>query len=122
MGSIAGYMMARLCYQGCLAIFREARLSEDEARRIAAFCRESQRHMKELRTDIDKYISAVTAHRAEEHTTLFHNLDMATEADNTLLACDALAAYALALGKELQFSGFDDFDEFMRTDETKLLI
>ncbi len=121
-GSIAGYMMARLCYQGCLSIFREARLAEDEARRIAAFCHESQRHMKELRAEIDKYISALTAHRAEAHATLFHSLDMATEADNTLLACDALATYALSLGKELQFSNFDDFDEFMRADDTKLLI
>ena len=121
-GSIAGYMMARLCYQGCLSIFKETHLSEDETRRISVFCHESQRLMKELRSKIKEEIFAIKKDRAEAHTALFHNLDIATETDDILLACDALASYALSLGKELQFSGFDEFDEFMRTDNNKLII
>ena len=73
-GSVAGFLLAAMVYQSCMEMFKEARLSRKEAKRLAALGYEAVQLMErerqaleddlaelshEQRADIDQYFSAV---------------------------------------------------------------
>ena len=73
-GSVAGFLLAAMVYQSCLEMFKEARLSRNETKRLAALGHQAVQFMererlaleddlaelsREQRADLDQYFTAV---------------------------------------------------------------
>jgi hypothetical protein len=121
-GSVAGYMLAATVYQSCIAVFKEARLAEEEADRVVALCEQAAKIMDQQREQFESELSAYLGERQLAFDGAFEAIDQALVADQPDKAVQALSSLAGLCGRRLQFADFQDFDTFMTESEAPLVL
>ena len=117
-GSTAGYLLATSVYQSCIAVFKEARLAEEEAKRVVALCVEAVKVMDEQR---ERFEAALAGHLDERRLAFnesFDAIDRALDADQPNDAILALGDLTMRFGHELRLARFEDFDKCMTETDT----
>lgn len=117
-GSLVGYMLASNVYQTCIDTFKNMKLREDEATRLISLYDESIRVMKEERRNFEKYMEARLDRNYKQFKKIVYILDEGIRNDDLSSCLFGMSDLANYFGKELKYSNFADFDNFMKTDET----
>ncbi len=99
----AGYLLANFAYQSCIAIFRQARLTEAQSERIIAICEESIQQMRTRRAEFERWFEQEQQIRNDAFSACFESIDIALNNDNHGQAVSALADFADLFGKKLKF-------------------
>lgn len=112
-GSIAGYVAASSVYQASIEIFRKASLTEEEADRVVALCREAERALDEQRELLEARLDACLDERREVFDDCFRAMDAARATERPDRAIESLSILVATCGRELRLATFEEFDEFM---------
>ena len=112
-GSVVGYMLAASVYQSCVAVFQEAKLAEEEAKRVVALCEEAARAMDEKGRQFEARLATYLNDRRVSFDKHFKQIDDALFADDHKRAIRGLSGLARSFGRELRLAKFEDFQEFM---------
>jgi hypothetical protein len=118
----AGYLIANFAYQSCIAIFRQAKLTEKESERIIAIYEEAIQQMQIRRAEFEKWFEEELQGRREDFSACFDAIDNALINDDPGKAVFALADFATLFGKKLNFETFDEFDDFMGSSDEPLML
>jgi len=118
----AGYFIANFAYQSTMAILKGAKLAKKEALIIENISNEACKKMKNFREDFQNDLERYLVKKEQVFNALFKNIDNYINRENYYGATEALACFAGSYGKVLKLSQFDDFDEFMSDNTTKLVI
>ena len=121
-GSLAGYMIVSSIYQSCVAIFNNAKLAKKEAVRVIALCEEACRQMQQQRQEFEILLNQAIEFRREQFADCFAAIDAGLDVDDPEATTFALANFAALLGKNIQFQSFDEFDEFMKDEDSVLIL
>lgn len=114
-GSVVGYMAMSWVYQSSLAILQRARLAEEEAYRVIAFCTEATRAMDRQREVFEGRLETWLTRREEAFQACLKSIDDALVDDEVEDTVEALACLAGMTGRALRFKGFEEFDQFMQS-------
>lgn len=118
----AGYLIANFAYQSCIAIFRQAKLTEEQSERIIAIYEEAIRQMQIRRAEFEKRFEEELRGRREDFSACFDSIDKALINDDPGKAVFALADFAALFGKSLRFETFEEFDDFMSSSDEPLVL
>jgi len=118
----AGYLIANFAYQSCIAIFRQAKLTEKESERIIAIYEEAIQQMQIRRAEFEKWFEEELQGRREDFSACFDSIDNALINDDPGKAVFALADFATLFGKKLRFETFEEFDDFMSSSDEPLVL
>jgi len=118
----AGYLLANFAYQSCIAIFKQARLTEAQSERIIAICEEAVQQMRIRRAEFEKWFEQERQIRNDAFSACFESIDSALNNDDPGKAVYALADFADLFGKKLKFETFEEFDDFMSNSDEPLLL
>lgn len=118
--SIGGYLLSSSVYQSCIAVFREARLREEEAERIVFLCEAACRRMREQREEFEREFERSFRERQSRFRACFAAMDEAFDEGDPDKAVVALGAFASMFGKDLRYGKFEEFDRFMTEDTQPL--
>lgn len=121
-GSIAGYVLAATVYRSCIAVFREARLAEEEADRIVALCGHAVHVMDQRREQMERMRAACLDARGAAVAGYLDAIDEALVANRPDEAGRVLDDLAAMCGKRLRFRDFEDFDRFMTESDAPLVL
>jgi hypothetical protein len=116
-GSLAGYMIASNIYQTCISIFRQAKLTEIQSQKVIAFCENAIAEMKKQREEFEQLVESELNLRQEKFDEQFRHIDFYFNSGDAAGTVMALTGFVAILGKELKFENFEEFDDFMLTDE-----
>lgn len=117
-GSLAGYMLSSYVYQTCIDTFKYAQLCEEEVYRLIELYDESIRLMAHERANFELYIRLRLAKNEKQFSDVIHIIENGN-IDNDIGNCiDGMTKLANYLGKDLKYSNFEDFDVFMKSDES----
>lgn len=119
-GSVAGYLVASNVYQSCLAIFKDASLSEEEAARIVAFSKAACEQMKIQRQQFESMFEERLNARRNEFNRIFSRIDASINNNNneTIIA---LSDFTMLFGENLKMQDFNEFNTFMKGNEDLIL-
>ena len=120
-GASVGYFVGNMLHQsGLIALGDSQIVREAKERReaVQTFCKTLVPEIKKSRIQLEQYIRKYFSDRKEEFEQAFNMLD------NSLIEWDpdkfvaGLERINNQFGASLQFKTFDEFDEFMKSDET----
>lgn len=121
-GSVAGYLLASHVYNSSVSILRNARLAEEQSAKIVALCDEACREMEAQRKEFEVFIEKNLRARHEQFTSCLEAVDMGLSSESPEVTTLALADFAALIGRELRYSAFGEFDNFMMTTGETLVI
>ena len=119
-GSTAGYFVANTTYQSTLAILKEADLAEEEAARAIALSEEACELMRIQRLEFEEHFEAVTNRRAEAFRSHFDRIDESMREGDVNMVVSQLSDFAVDLGGELRYADFQEFHQFMSSNDGPL--
>ncbi|NER39852.1 MAG: hypothetical protein F6J93_38955 [Oscillatoria sp. SIO1A7] len=121
-GSVGGYLLAASLYQSTTAIFKEARLTEEQARKVIEIKRASRFAMTEQREEFERAFKKSFDRAELEVLGCLDEIDNAFGAIDPEAATRALADFAVLFKKKLPFATFEEFDDFMRDGDRSLVL
>jgi hypothetical protein len=121
-GSVAGYLLASSVYNSCLSILKQARLADEESARTVALCDEACLQMETQRREFEIFIWTNLAVRREQFANCLDSIDRGLSSESPEVTTLALAEFAALFGRELKYSTFVEFDNFMITTDENLVI
>ncbi len=119
-GSMAGYYIGNILHQSGLIALGDAQVvKEAKARRknIEAMCLSLIPQMRQERIELEKGLDKYFSERSVAFNELFNQLDEALTEWNPNKFVSGLENINNQFGKTLQFKTFEEFDEFMESDE-----
>ena len=120
-GGIVGYLLSSQVYQSCLAVFKGARLAEEEALRVVALCNRAVRDLYVRRARFEEWVASCLGNRQATFDRCFTAIDdalLTNQPDNCVRALGDLVS---TCGQTLQFGSFQDFDRFMTKTKNPLI-
>ena len=121
-GSVVGYMLSASVYQSCVAIFREAKLAEEEAGRVEALCEEAANAMDRQRREFEGQLATYLKVRQSSFDKHFRRIDSALLSNDHVGAIGGLSGLTRTFGRELQLGKFEDFRESMMESKEPLVL
>ena len=121
-GSVAGYLIATAVYQSCIAVFKEARLAEEEAARVVTLCAEAVKVMDEQRSAFEAKLESALGEQQTHFEASFKAIDKALKTDTPGDTVQALSYLMAICGRELHLARFTDFDRFMTESDAPLVL
>ena len=121
-GGIVGYLLSSQVYQSCLAVFKGARLAEEEALRVVALCNWAVRDLYGRRARFEEWVASCLGNRQATFDRCFTAIDdalLTNQPDNCVRALGDLVS---TCGQTLQFGSFQDFDRFMIKTKNPLIV
>ncbi|RSK28804.1 hypothetical protein EJF36_19055 [Bacillus sp. HMF5848] len=118
MGSLAGYMLATHVYQSCIAIFKSAKLAEDEAERVIALLNEAIREMQTQRELFEKNVKEHLQSQRKMFQKCFNDIEIGLETGNPVQVINVLEQFTATFGKQLKLTNFEEFDRYMKKNDT----
>jgi hypothetical protein len=118
MGSVAGYMLATHVYQNCIAIFKSAKLAEEEADRLVALLNESIEQMKQQRALFEQYVEEQLKVKSNHYKKCFKAIESGLESGNPTDVVQGLQEFTGAFGHQLKLVTFEEFDDYMKKNDT----
>ena len=112
-GGIAGYLLSSHVYQSCIAVFRNARLAEEDAERVVALSQQAVEAMRQQRRQIENRLAAYLDKRQERLDRYFDEIDHAILTKQPEDAVQALGGLVSASGLKPLFRDFQEFDRCM---------
>ena len=116
-GGMLGYALSSASYSTLVNSLKEAKLAHEERLIIEAACEEHITYIKECRKEIENVISQYLTTNIEIFNTAFINMNDALQigdVDGFITSTNNLRG---ALGKEISYNTFEEFDKLMQTDE-----
>lgn len=120
-GGMIGYTMSSIFYRSSLEAFQEAKVAEQNYQIIKVQCEEARRRMLEYQTELQVLFDAHMENMKIQLDDCFACMDRATEVESVDDFFEAANRLGRFLGKTLQFSNMQEFDDFMLSDETLIL-
>lgn len=119
--TIAGYLLANAAYQSCMAISKDAKITEEKAEKICKVLAEATEEMKRQRDEFEKHVQEKLKSTQTAIVRSFQAIDMTLKknrADETLIA---LRDFMQMFGRQLKFENYEDFDDFMQSTDRLVL-
>lgn len=120
-GSMAGYLAASNVYQTCMEIIKNGKLQEEEARRIIALCEAASAEMRRQRVEFEINMEAKLQLNKRNFDTFLSQIDRGLFEMDHKKCLNGVVAFADYLGHELKLAKFEDFDQYMKTDNDLVL-
>ena len=120
-GASVGYFVGNMLHQsGLIALGDSQIVREAKERReaVQTFCKTLVPEIKKSRIQLEQYIRKYFSDRKEEFEQAFNMLDNSLIEWNPDKFVAGLERINNQFGASLQFKTFDEFDEFMKSDET----
>lgn len=121
-GSLASYLLAATTYQPCLAILHQVQLAKEECLRVVALCEDARLTLMAQREILMRSLQGHLAAHDREMATSFVRIDSALAAHDHEETITALSEVAALWGRKLDLRPFDEFESFMRTSSSKLVL
>lgn len=116
-GGMLGYALSSASYSTLVNSLKEAKLAHEERLIIEAACEEHIAYIKECRKEIENVISQYLTTNIEIFNTAFINMNDALQIGNVDGFITSTNNLRGALGKEISYNTFEEFDKLMQTDE-----
>ncbi len=120
-GSMIGYMASSMLYGAVLTQFDKEDLARERAEQTHAFCEAAIKEMRRQRLEFEQKSSALLKNRAKAIMAGFAMIDEAILSSDFDRLSNGLNTIAQSFGRELQFTTFKEFDDFMNSDESFVL-
>ena len=120
-GSIVGYMASSMLYGAVLTQFDKEDLARAMAEQTHAFCEAAIKEMRRQRLEFEQKASELLKNRAAAIMAGFALIDKAVINSDFDGLSRGLNTIAQSFGRELQFTTFKEFDDFMNSDESFVL-
>jgi len=118
--TIAGYLLANAAYQSCIAISKDAKLTEENAKKIRQVLEEATEQMRTQREEFERQVEERLKSNQVAISESFKAIDISLKKNRTDETLIALSDFAQMFGKQLRFKNFKDFDDFMQSSERLL--
>ena len=82
-GSVAGFLLAAMVYQSCLEMFKEARLSRNETKRLAALGRQAVQFMERERQALEDNLAELSREQHDDLDQYFTAVELALLTDQS---------------------------------------
>jgi len=119
--AFAGYLIGSACYNACKTVLKEAKLAEEEQKRIELLCEEAMEELNNLETQMHNLYKKKITKRKDEFALMMRNLNRTFELDDYESHVNVLVLFSKFAGESLQMIKFEDFNEFMLSDTSLLL-
>ncbi len=119
--AFAGYLIGSACFSSCKAVLREAKLAEEEQRRIELVCTEAMYELERLEQQMRELYQERVANRIDYFSLLMKDVRSAYELDDYNMHVKTLVALSAFTGESLQMTEFNEFDQFMGSEEALIL-
>ena len=106
----------------CIAIWRNARLAEEEADRVVALCEQAVMSLDQQRESFEAALNEQLIERQARFDGFFKEIDEALAADRADDAIFALSGLVASCGREPEFVNFEEFKASMRESDKPLTI
>lgn len=120
-GSMVGYMASSMLYGAVLTQFDKEDLARERAAQTHAFCEAAIKEMRRQRLEFEQKASELLKNRANAIMAGFAIIDKAVINSDFDGLSRGLNTIAQSFGRELQFTTFKEFDDFMNSDESFVL-
>ncbi|NER37142.1 MAG: hypothetical protein F6J93_24765 [Oscillatoria sp. SIO1A7] len=121
-GSVAGYLLAAGLYQSAAAIFKEARLTEEQAKKVIAILGASREAMADRRVEFERVFEERFNIAKFEFFSVLDAIDVAIGSGCPESAARALGDFATLSKQKLPFATFEEFDDFMNDNSSSLVL
>jgi len=121
-GGIGGYILSSYVYAACLSAIKEAKLAENESKRIIALNKEACIQLVALREEIDSKAKKINKDLTVSFENFFKGFDECFGTNDYIGLNSHITNLSLFLGKDLLFKTFDEFDNFMLDPKKKLIL
>lgn len=119
-GSIVGYMASSMIYQGALQAFEDERLSRENRERIHAYVERAKEQLEQETEEIERYYVTQYARRKQVFRSGLQQVRQASERGDFTAFAAGLQQIVGEFGDNLQFHTFEEFDAFMRDENSAL--
>lgn len=116
-GSMVGYALSSSFYGILLTSLKDANLARERRIQIEKECEEHIKNLRQYRKEMEEYFENYLSFYKETFIDAFKQIKMANDigdCDGYLEGCNKIIR---SLGKDSQFNTFDEFDDFMMSDE-----
>ena len=120
-GSMVGYMASSMLYGAVLTQFDKEDLARARAEQTHAFYEAAIKEMRRQRLEFEQKASELLKNRANAIMAGFAIIDKAVINSDFDGLSRGLNTIAQSFGRELQFTTFKEFDDFMNSDESFVL-
>lgn len=121
-GSMVGYMISSAIYDTCLQVFVEADLAYENYIRTKELCEAARESMRQQRIKFEAFTEEFLKNRENTFRKSIGLLMTSIEEVENDEFLEALEMIANEFGRELQFKSLNEFDEFMSSQDTTLII
>lgn len=118
---IAAYTLSSFTYKCCKSIIDNAKLSAKEAERITSIYYESIDELKKQRVVLQNIVDENIDEKKRSFNNLFNSLENEFSSNNYLEMINGLDKFVTELGNDLKLKNFDEFDQYMMTNDTIVL-
>jgi len=119
-GGMVGYMTSSTIYKSAMQVLQEEKISIKSRNKIHALTECALEAMSKQRKELSILIDNHYKNRQILFEQSFEMIEKSIESNNLELFTTALNNIALEMGKALQFKNFNEFDSFMRNNNTAL--
>ncbi|MGM0410280.1 MAG: hypothetical protein ACQEQF_05895 [Bacillota bacterium] len=117
-GSMVGYMSSSQLYQSTLQLLEEEKLSNQKRDLINQLSNRALKEMKRKQKELEDVIVNKIGEDRKKFNKAFKKINDAAIKKNINEFSEGLNQIALVFGRKLKFKNFDDFNEFMKDDDT----
>jgi hypothetical protein len=117
-GGMVGYMTSTTIYQSAMDLLKEGRLSEEKRIMVEQLAEEAIQSIQLQRAELSELIETHLAQRKEVFDRCLTAINNSIFTGNHDRFLDNVNELAITFGIELQFTNFEEFDEFMSDDAT----
>lgn len=117
-GSMVGYMASSMLYGAVLSQFDKEDIARERAAQTHAFCEAAIAEMTRQRLLFEKQATEFLKRRAQAVIEGFAIIDQAIISSDFNELSEGLNTITKSFGRELQFITFEEFDDFMNSDES----
>lgn len=110
---IAAYTLSYYIYTSCKAVLENARLKEEESKKIVDLYNEAIMSLQEQRFIMENAIQDKLNTNQKMFNNLVEALDIGIEKNNLDSCIETLQEFSMNYGKQLRLAKFQDFDDFM---------
>lgn len=110
---IAAYTLSYYIYTSCKAVLENARLKEEESKKIVDLYNESIISLQEQRFIMENAIQEKLNTNQKMFNNLVKALDIGIEKNNLDSCIEILQEFSMNYGKQLKLANFEDFEDFM---------
>lgn len=117
-GGMLGYALSSASYSILVNSLKEAKIAHEERLIIEAACEEHIAYIKECRKEIEKVISEYLINSIDIFDDAFNGMNSALQIENVDGFITSTNSLRRALGKEIAYRSFDEFNKIMISDES----